>query len=179
MRELYASKVKGKVYRLIFEMNKSVRVQVKTPLGMTELKEAGAGPSQGNVDTALVSANSMGNSVRETFKEEEEEMKYGNDVVISALAFLDDIAKMSETRVKAQEANNKVEEMMNRKGLELNIGKSNFLLVGNKKEQKRMQKEIDDNPLKLCKKDMKQVKGVKYLKDFILSDLCSYYTKQY
>ena len=54
MRELYESKVRGKVYRLIYEMNKQIKVKVKTPLEESDSKEAGSGPSQGNVDANCI-----------------------------------------------------------------------------------------------------------------------------
>ena len=152
-------------------MNKQIKVKVKTPLGESDSKEAGSGPSQGNVDAALISANSIGNGVKEMFKTAEKELRYANEVVVSALVFMDDIGKISVNREMAQDANDKIEEMINRKGLELNVDKSNFLIIGNKKEQKRIQKEIDKIPLRLCQKNMKQVKVLKYLGEFLTSDL--------
>ena len=55
-------------------MNKNIKIRVKTPLGMTETKEAGTGPSQGSVDAALISANSIGNGVKEALNEEDKEL---------------------------------------------------------------------------------------------------------
>ena len=72
-----------------------------------------------------------------------------------------------------QYANDKLEEMMNRKGLEFNTDKSNFLIIGSKKEQNRIQKSIDENPLTLCNEEMKQVKALKYLGDFLMADLAA------
>ena len=152
-------------------MNKNIKIRVKTPLGMTETKEAGTGPSQGSVDAALISANSIGNGVKEALNEEDKELKYNESLVLSGLSFMDDIGRMSEDRDKAQYGNDRIEDMINRKGLEFNLDKSNFLLIGNKRELKRMQKELDANPLKLCSVDMKQVKVLKYLGDFLTSDL--------
>ena len=50
---------------------------------------------------------------------------------------MDDIGRLAESKVNTQEANEKLEEMINRKGLEFNIDKSNFLLIGSKKTSKR------------------------------------------
>ena len=37
LSELYKLEIKGKVYRLIHEMNKNIRIKVKTPLGTTKV----------------------------------------------------------------------------------------------------------------------------------------------
>ena len=44
-------------------------------------------------------------------------------------------------------------------------------MIGSKKEVRRLQKELDNDPLKLCKRNMKQVKLLKYLGDFLHSEL--------
>ena len=104
-------------------MNKSFNVKVKTPLGMTETKKAGEGPSQGNVDAALISANSIGNGVEDILTDKEREIRYDNDLVLSALSYMDDIGRLSDSREGTQYANDKLEEMMNRKGLEFKTDK--------------------------------------------------------
>ena len=43
MNEVYKCSVKGKVYRLIYEMNKSIRIKVKTSVGLSPLEETGPG----------------------------------------------------------------------------------------------------------------------------------------
>ena len=50
MYELYRSELKGKVYRLIFNMNKSVRIKVKTPVGVSQSQEIDENVDQGLVD---------------------------------------------------------------------------------------------------------------------------------
>ena len=41
MNELYRSEVKGKTYRLMFQMNKKAYIKVKTPVGVSQSKETG------------------------------------------------------------------------------------------------------------------------------------------
>ena len=41
MSELYKNNIKGKVYRLLFEMNKNIRIQIQTPVGLTEARDTG------------------------------------------------------------------------------------------------------------------------------------------
>ena len=140
-------------------------------MGESDSKKAGSGPSQGSVDAALISSNSMGNSLKELFDEEDKEITYNNDLVLSALAYMDDVGRVSMDREKTQYGIDRMEELLNRKGLEFNQSKSNFLIIGSKKEQRRLQKEIEETPLKLCKENMKQVKNLKILGDFISSEL--------
>ena len=83
-------------------MNKEINVKVKTPLGLTETRPAGSGPSQGSVDAPIISANSIGNSVEDTLDDEEKEIKYGNDILISALTYMDDIGSLAESKEDSQ-----------------------------------------------------------------------------
>ena len=107
--------------------------------------------------------------MEDTLDDEEKYIKYCNDIVISALTYMDDIGRLAESKEDSQYANNKLEEMVNRKGLEFNIDKSNFVIIGSKKEVKRLQKDLEDEPLKLCNENIKQVKLLKYLVEFISS----------
>ena len=80
MNELYERELNGKIYRLIFEMNKDTRIKVKTPVGVTKTKEVGPTVTQGSVDAALVSASSLDKGVDKEFNsetnEESIEVKY-------------------------------------------------------------------------------------------------------
>ena len=46
MNELYKCNIKGKLYRLLFQMNKNTKISVQTPVGGTEESdtEEGVGP---------------------------------------------------------------------------------------------------------------------------------------
>ena len=63
LNEVYISGVGGKIYRLIYEMNKNVKIKVKTPVGLTEVEETGPGASQGSVDAPVISSVSIGDGV--------------------------------------------------------------------------------------------------------------------
>ena len=66
MDELHKSEVRGKVYKLIFEMNKNTRITVRTPVGESTKKTAG-NVSQGSVDAAIVSSNNLSKGVEDFF----------------------------------------------------------------------------------------------------------------
>ena len=61
MDELYKSNIKGKLYKLIFEMNRDVRIRVRTPVGKCNVEELGETVAQGSLEGAIVSTNSVGN----------------------------------------------------------------------------------------------------------------------
>ena len=73
MNELYERELNGKIYRLIFEMNKDTRIKVKTPVGETKTEEVGQMVTQGSVDAALASASSLDKGVDKEFNSETNE----------------------------------------------------------------------------------------------------------
>ena len=56
-----------------------------------------------------------------------------------------------------------MEVVLEEKLLDFNLLKSAFLIVGNKKARKKLQKEVDKDPITLCNQPMKQVLQEKYL----------------
>jgi len=78
MNELYKNDIKGKLYRLIFEMNKDTVIQILTPVGLSEEANTGEGFGQGTPEGAVVSAVNLDNGVREFFNCSEYEVCYAN-----------------------------------------------------------------------------------------------------
>ena len=48
--EAYKCDVRGKLYRLLYELNKDTLIKVRTPVGDTDEKETGAGLGQGTIE---------------------------------------------------------------------------------------------------------------------------------
>ena len=80
---------------------------------------------------------------------------------------MDDGNKMTENVKAAQEANDKIEDLLESKLLDLNLDKSNFILIGSKKARKNLHQQITNNPLILCNNPMKEVKLLKFLGDYL------------
>ena len=55
LNELYKNNVRGKLYKLLFELNKDTRISVRTAVGDTEQRETGEGLSF----ATLVSTNKV------------------------------------------------------------------------------------------------------------------------
>ena len=170
MDSLYKRNIRGKLYRLISDMNKNVRIRVKTAVGTSESKETGPIVTQGGVDAAIISANNVDVGLTETFGDETNNIKY-EDLSINALGYMDDILDANTDVASVQKANNLMEELVGRKNLQFNLDKSVFLLVGNSRTKKRLKKELGKNPLTLCGVKMKEVQELKYLGNFISSNL--------
>ena len=54
MSEMYNHKVRGKLYRLIFNLNKDTEICVKTPVGATEYIDVGESLGQGTNEGAII-----------------------------------------------------------------------------------------------------------------------------
>ena len=117
---LYNSSLKGKVYRLMFQMNKKSRIKVKTPVGYTTSQETGALVAQGKPESGILSSVNLDKDVNVTFVSSECEVRYFN-LPLSPILYMDDIFRMAESIKAAQEGNNKIEHIVGSKGLELNL----------------------------------------------------------
>ena len=84
---------------------------------------------------------------------------------------MDDIMRMAESVESAQFANDVIEKVVGKKSLKLNLDKSSFLVVGNRKAKKRLQSKLNESPLMLNKMPMKEEKVIKYLGDSLTSSL--------
>ena len=176
--ELYKSEIKGKLYRLLFLLNKNIRIRVKTPVGLTDAEDTGAGVGQGTVSGAITSSVNLDNGVKEYFHDEGdnpdaapvatrkkakmEVVKY-DDIALAPLLYQDDLFNMSNSREAAQEANDRMESLLESKLLDLNTQKTCFIITGGKKGRKRLEKDVENSPLMIYNSRMKQVTVEKYL----------------
>ena len=95
----------GKMYRIVFLLNNSTRIVIKTPYGNTEEYDIGELVRQGSVLGAVISANSL-----ETVTKDSEYGLTETAVVtlqIYAVCFLDDTAALSNTLLQARKEPNR------------------------------------------------------------------------
>ena len=166
MNELYKSKVQGKLYRLLYAMNKNTRICVQTPVGLTEEHDTGEGVGQGTLEGALVSAVSLDAGVNEFFSDSEYEVSYGK-VPLQPILFQDDVARLALDPESAQMGNDKMETLAETKLLNYNMDKSCYMVIGKLKARNEMQKQLQNCPLTLCGSNMKEEKSAKYLGDWL------------
>ena len=80
---------------------------------------------------------------------------------------MDDVIRLAEDVESAQYGNDRMEDMVNRKVLEFNLEKSNYVIIGNKKARKTLRDKLEKNPLTLCGREMKESQSIKFLGDFL------------
>ena len=88
--ELYRANVKGKLYKLIHELNKNTRIRVRTAVGDSETREINEGVAQGSMEASLISSSSLWKGTSDIFASSECEISYGN-FTISTFEYQDDI----------------------------------------------------------------------------------------
>ena len=143
MDELYKSNIKGKLYKLIFEMNRDVRIRFRTPVGESNVKEVGKTVAQGSLEGALVSTNSVGNGVNDFFKDSDKEVEYGTMKVLP-LQYVDDIGRLTDSPESAQYGNDKLENLAEIKLLDYNLKKCSILIFGKRKAREELRMKFEE-----------------------------------
>ena len=166
MNSLYKYGVKGKLYNLIYELNKSSEIQIKTSVGVTESFEVGPSVAQGSIGGGLISSCNLDYSINKFFKSSNSEVFYC-DLRIQPMIYQDDLGRFSTTIEDAQDGNIKIEACMEGKVLDLHQDKSCFIIFGNQKQKAELHRKMNDSPLKLYGLEMKEKLKENYLGDII------------
>ena len=136
MDSVYKSDVKGKLYRIMYKLNKNNRIKVKISMGETDWKETGENLTQGSVGGSLISAINLSSSVNEAFKDSKHEVNYGH-LEMQPLIFQDDLLKLSTSVEHAQTDIDLIEKRTDSKLLDLHLDKSVYIVIGEGKELKK------------------------------------------
>ena len=166
MNTLYNCGIKGKLYRLIYELNRKTILKVKTGVGLSKSAELGENITQGSVGGALFSTVNLDYSMNNHFKKSSHEISY-SQLRLQPLIFQDDISRLSGNIEDAQAGNIFVESVMESKLLDLNTDKSCYIVIGKKKIVNPIQNQLAVTPLTLCGRNMKEKVSDKYLGDYI------------
>lgn len=140
MDNLYASEIRGKLYQLIFELNKNNRITINTSVGPTKHFETGENVTQGSVGGGLISSNNLAVPTDRFFSSSLQEIFYGR-VRLQPLIYQDYLAHMADSVESAQAGIEKIETCMETKVLDLHQDKSCFMLVGRKDLVKDLRKK--------------------------------------
>ena len=154
MNAIYHCGIKGKLYRLIYNMNKDTKIRVRTAVGETEEKETGENIGQGTLEGANISAANIDYTVNMFFKTSIDELSYGGEQ-LQPLLFQDDISRLATSVWGAQSGNNKMESVMETKLLDFNLDKSCVIVMGSRLKKAEINEQLRENPLKLCGQEMK------------------------
>ena len=169
LNALYNCGINGKLYRLIFELNRRTSLKVKTGVGLSTSTELGENITQGSIGGALISTVNLDYTVDIHFKKSRHELSYSS-TKLQPLIFQDDIFRMCSSWEAAQAGNKMIEAVMESKLLDLNLEKSCYIVIGDKKAIKDLKSDLENNPLILCGDTMKEKVSDKYLGDYIHSE---------
>ena len=165
MDNLYKSDIKGKLYRLIYQLNKNNLIQIKTPVGITHEFETGENVTQGSVGGGLISSINLDIPVSTAFENSENEMFYG-EIKLNPLIYQDDLSRVADSVTNAQAGIDKIEACTESKLLDLHDEKSCFLIFGKGKQLVSLKENLEQTPLTLYGKKMTQKVKEKYLGDY-------------
>ena len=169
LNELYNSNIKGKVYKLIHELNKDTRITVRTPVGDSSPEELDEGMAKGSLDGAIVSSNSISKGLEGFFEDSEYEVSYG-PLVLSCLSFQDDLFRLSFDPVNAQHGNDRLENLAETKLLNYNLTKTSITIVGEKRAREELRLKFENNNPTLYGKKVQIVDQATYLGDKLGTD---------
>ena len=77
MNSIFNLGVKGKLYRLLYNLNKDTVIKVNTAVGDTNEEETGENIGQGTLEGAHISASNIEYTVNEFFKNSNDETSWG------------------------------------------------------------------------------------------------------
>ena len=100
--------VHGKLYQLLYSMNKNTRITVQTPVGQTEETDTGKTVGQGTLEGAIISALSLDIGVDDHFSGSEYEVCYAG-LRLQPLLFQDDVSRLADNPSSLQAGNDKME----------------------------------------------------------------------
>ena len=121
--EVYSSGVKGKIYRLLFQLNKNTKIKIRTPVGDTQSKDSGPIITQGGIEAAILSSVSIDRGTDVTFAASDSEAEY-HGLKLAPFRWMDNIPRVGESVASAQYANTLMEDLFEQKSLSFNLSKS-------------------------------------------------------
>ena len=149
--ELYKANVKGKVYKLVYELNKDNRITVRTPVGDSDKRNVKESITQGSIDGAILSSNNLSKGVDDYFFSSECEVSYV-EVPLLPQIFQDDLSRLSLDPLTTQLGLDRFESLANSKLLSFNLLKTCVVVMGKKKERRELEEKLLENPPKLYNK---------------------------
>ena len=167
MDTLYRCGIRGKMYRLWYELNRDSQIRVKTAAGMTKIKAIGENVTQGSIGGAILSSSNLDKTLTAYFSGSDSELSYGA-ARLSPFAFQDDVLRMSNSIEAVQKGNFIIENVIKRKQLTLSIPKCSVIVFDRKNRIGQVRKAINEGrSLEICNKNVEVREKDEYLGDVI------------
>ena len=93
MDTLYTYGIKGKLYRLWYELYRDAQIRVKTGAGMTAVEATGENVAQGSIGGAILSSCSLDKTVTNYFSGSSAELSYAT-TRLQPVMFQDDTIRL-------------------------------------------------------------------------------------
>ena len=161
----HKANIDDKSYRMWFKLNNTTKISVKTSVGESNKAPVPDTVAQGSFGAALASSMNLGCSIDDTFGEENT-ASFGN-VDLNCLILQDDISKMNDSLKQAREGCSKIDKTLQEKLLKVNYDKSCVMIIGKDKCRKKLEKEVEENPIKMGQATIQISAQEKYLGDYI------------
>ena len=165
------AQVDNKSYRIWYKLNARTRISVKTSVGDSAERCLMDCLGQGSAGAALVSSLNIGCAIDKTFK-----YRYTSSVGsqrLNTLIFQDDISKMNDNLKQAKEGCDRIDETLKKKLLSVNYDKSKFLLIGNSRFRKSINRKLQKDPMTMGGVKIEHSGKEKYLGDIINEKGCT------
>ena len=146
-------------------MNSDAKIKVRTALGETEIRETGDNVAQGTVEGATVSSANVDKGINYTFANSYKEISYGEER-IQPLMYQDDVIRAADSIESLEYGNALIDHVMREKVLDLNTGKSKFMIIGSNKVTEEMRAEIASKSIILADTKISASETEKYLGDY-------------
>jgi len=167
MDTLHKSGVRGKLYRLWYELYRDTQIRVKTAAGITDCRATGKNVCHGSIGGALLSSANLDKTISAYLSGSDCELSYG-DKRLSPLLFQDDDLRLANSIELAQKGNIFIESAIKRKQLSLNIEKCSILVFDKKDRVQKIRDSInEENKLRICDKSIKAKNKDDYLGDVL------------
>ena len=158
LNNLWNANIRGKIWRIIYEINKYARLTISTPFGKTNEITCQEILKQGSVLASTLAAMHV-DSVHNHFDLENLGIYYG-DVKIENLLFQDDIVRLEGEEDHLNKANIVFEIFQNINKMEFHPIKTKVMIVNS----------TQDDEIKLAKDKLEKVNKMKYLGDIITNN---------
>ena len=131
--DLFNTEVKNNAINIFDELSKNVKIQIKTPVGITEEKEIQSTIMQGETPSSIMCTTTIGKIEKDcTLKP----YSYKGSVDIPKLSFVDDILDINECGEDTANMNKYTNSELSKRKLQLGFDKCVRLHVTSKKRSK-------------------------------------------
>ena len=142
---MYTSGVQDEKLALLYNINKNVRIAVKTPVGKTTRSNIYNCIIQGDVFGPILCSNQVDTFGKECLEESKYNYTYRGEVEIPPLSMIDDLVCVSECGPSSSMMNGFINSKTNSKKLAFGVSKCKKLHVGKTKVEFKCQDLYVDN----------------------------------